>query len=110
MLDPQGRREVLKAVTRLNREHQMTVVLITHHMSEAALADRVVVMSEGAVIADGTPKEVFVQVDRLQSVGLTVPETTLLLHELNREGYDLPLDALSVDECAQALQMFLKQA
>ena len=110
MLDPQGRREVLNAVIRLNREHQMTVVLITHHMPEAALADRVVVMSDGAIIADGTPKEVFVQVDRLQSVGLTVPETTMLLHELNREGYDLPLDALSVDECAQALQESLKQA
>lgn len=110
MLDPQGRREVLKAITRLNKEHGMTVVLITHHMSEAALADRVVVMSEGSIIADGTPKEVFVQVEKLQSVGLTVPETTLLFHELNREGYDLPLDALSVDECAQALQEFLKQA
>jgi len=110
MLDPQGRKEVLKAVTRLNKEHGMTVVLITHHMAEAALADRVVVMSEGAIIADGTPKEVFVQVEKLQSVGLTVPETTLLIHELNREGYDLPLDALSVDECAQALQAFLVQA
>ena len=110
MLDPQGRREVLKSITRLNKEHGMTVVLITHHMAEAALADRVVVMSEGNIIADGSPKEVFVQVDKLQSVGLTVPETTLLFHELNREGYDLPLDALSVDECAQALQEFLKQA
>ena len=110
MLDPQGRREVLKAVMRLNKEHRMTVVLITHHMPEAVLADRVVVMAEGKIIADGTPKEVFIQVDRLQSVGLSVPETTLLLHELNREGFDLPLDALSVDECAQALQSFLAQA
>ena len=110
MLDPQGRREVLKSITRLNKEHGMTVVLITHHMAEAALADRVVVMSEGNIIADGSPKEVFVQVDKLQSVGLTVPETTRLIHELNREGYDLPLDALSVDECAQALQEFLMQA
>ena len=110
MLDPQGRREVLKSITRLNKEHGMTVVLITHHMAEAALADRVVVMSEGNIIADGSPKEVFVQVDKLQSVGLTVPETTRLIHELNREGYDLPLDALSVDECAQALQEFLEQA
>ncbi len=110
MLDPQGRRDVLQAVTKLNKEHGMTVVLITHHMAEAVLADRVVVMSEGAVIADGTPKEVFVQVDLLQSVGLTVPETTLLLHELNRAGYALPLDALSVDECAQALRELLEQA
>ena len=108
MLDPQGRREVLKAVSRLNREHGMTVVLITHHMPEAVLADRVIVMSKGTIIADGTPAEVFTQVDKLQSVGLTVPETTLLLHELNKEGYDLPLDALSVEACAQVLQTFVE--
>ena len=110
MLDPQGRRDVLQAVTKLNKEHGMTVVLITHHMPEAVLADRVVVMSEGAVIADGTPKEVFVKVELLRSVGLTVPETTLLLNELNEAGYALPLDALSVDECAQALRELLEQA
>ena len=110
MLDPQGRRDVLQAITKLNKEHGMTVVLITHHMPEAVLADRVVVMSEGKIIADGTPKEVFVQVDLLQSVGLTVPETTLLLNELNGAGYALPLDALSVDECAQALRELLEQA
>ena len=86
----------------------MTVVLITHHMSEAILADRVVVMSEGGVIADGTPWEVFTQVELLQSVGLTVPETTLLLYELNKAGYHLPLEALSVDSCAQVLRDFLK--
>ena len=108
MLDPQGRREVLRAVTKLNKEHHMTVVLITHHMPEAVLADRVIVMSDGGVIADGTPKQVFTQVELLQSVGLTVPETTRLLYALNREGYDLPLDALSVDECAQVLRRFLE--
>ena len=108
MLDPQGRREVLQAVTKLNKEHHMTVVLITHHMPEAVLADRVIVMSDGGVIADGTPKQVFTQVELLQSVGLTVPETTRLLYALNREGYDLPLDALSVDECAQVLRRFLE--
>ena len=110
MLDPRGRREVLQAVSRLNKEQNMTVVLITHHMPEAVLADRVVVMSEGAVIADGTPKEVFTQIELLQSVGLTVPETTLLLHALKQEGLDLPLDALSVEECAQALKTCLEQA
>ena len=108
MLDPQGRREVLRAVTKLNKEHHMTVVLITHHMPEAVLADRVIVMSDGGVIADGTPKQVFTQVELLQSVGLTVPETTRLLYALNREGYDLPLNALSVDECAQVLRRFLE--
>ena len=86
----------------------MTVILITHHMPEAVLADRVVVMSAGGVIADGTPEDVFAQVELLQSVGLTVPETTLLLKALNEEGYDLPLDALSVDRCAQVLHDFLK--
>lgn len=104
MLDPQGRREVLATVSRLNKESKMTVVLITHHMPEAVLADRVLVMSDGGIIADGTPKQVFTQVELLESVGLTVPETTKLLYELNREGYDLPLDALSVEECARVLQ------
>ncbi len=104
MLDPQGRREVLQAISRLNKEHHMTVVLITHHMPEAVLADRVVVMSEGKVIADGAPEQVFTQVELLCSVGLTVPETTRLLFELNKEGFDLPLDALSVEACARVLQ------
>lgn len=110
MLDPQGRREVLATISRLNRESKMTVVLITHHMPEAVLADRVVVMSDGGIIADGTPKQVFTQVELLESVGLTVPETTKLLYELDREGYDLPLDALSVEECAQALRPLFAKA
>jgi len=108
MLDPQGRREVLATISRLNKDHGMTVVLITHHMPEAVLADRVVVMSNGGIIADGKPEDVFNQVALLQSVGLTVPETTLLLHDMNKEGFDLPLDALSVDKCAQVLCDFLK--
>ena len=87
----------------------MTVVLITHLMPEAVLADRVIVMSDGGVIADGTPKQVFTQVELLQSVGLTVPETTLLLNELNKAGFDLPLDALTVDSCARVLGEFLKE-
>lgn len=103
MLDPQGRREVLQTILRLNREAGITVVLITHHMREAAAAQRVIAMSEGKIIADGTPKEVFTQVELLRSVGLSVPETTQLLYALRAEGYDLPLDALSTDECAEAL-------
>ncbi len=103
MLDPQGRQEVMKTVRQLNQEDGVTVVLITHHMREAAQADRVVVMSEGHVIADGTPKEVFTHVELLKSVRLTVPETTELLYSLNEAGCNLPLDALSVEECAQAL-------
>ena len=103
MLDPQGRREVLETIQRLNQTQGVTVILITHHMMEAACADRVIAMSEGKIIADGTPKEVFTQVERLKAVKLAVPETTELLYELNQAGFDLPLDALSVEECAQTL-------
>lgn len=86
----------------------MTVVLITHHMDEAAQAGRVIVMSKGRVVADGHPKEVFSRVEELRAVGLTVPQTTQLLWELRREGLDTPLDALSDEECAQALYNLLK--
>ena len=108
MLDPQGRREVLATVSQLNKTHGMTVVLITHHMPEAVLADRVVVMSEGGIIADGSPERVFSQVDLLESVGLTVPETTRILYALNQDGADLPLDALSVEKCAEVLRDYLQ--
>ena len=103
MLDPHGRQEVLATIERLNRENGITVVLITHHMSEAIRADRVIVMEEGKLLADGTPKQVFSQVELLKSAGLTVPVTTELLFELRKAGFELPLDALSVEECAQAL-------
>ena len=103
MLDPQGRREVIETVERLNREEGMTVVLITHHMDEATHAGRVVAMNDGKIVADGTPAEVFSQVELLRSVGLSVPETTELLYALRADGFDLPPDALSIDQCAQAL-------
>ena len=103
MLDPVGRREVISTVERLNREEGITVVLITHHMNEAEHADRVVVMNEGRVAMDGAPREVFAQVERLKAIGLTVPDTVELLYELRQEGCDLPLTALTVDECADAL-------
>ena len=103
MLDPQGCREVIETVERLNREEGMTVVLITHHMDEATHAGRVVAMNDGKIVADGTPAEVFSQVELLRSVGLSVPETTELLYALRADGFDLPLDALSIDQCAQAL-------
>ena len=109
MLDPLGRAEVLAAVEQLRRERGMTVVLITHHMSECINADRLIVMSGGRVAADGTPKAVFSQVERMRAEGLAVPETTELLHGLNESGFDLPLDALSVDECADAIANFLKK-
>ena len=103
MLDPVGRREVVATIHELNEKFGVTVILITHHMREAITADRVIVMNEGKVLADDTPKKVFSQVELLKGIGLTVPETTELMYELNRSGWDLPLDALSVDECAQEI-------
>ena len=107
MLDPQGRKEVLETVHQLNRDSGVTVILITHHMSEAISADRVIVMTDGTILADGKPKEIFEQVELLKSAGLTVPETTELLYELNQTGAALSLQALSVEECAKELQGWL---
>ena len=109
MLDPIGRQEVLSTVHRLNREKGITVVLITHHMNEAELADRVVVMDSGRVAMDGTPREVFAQVDALRSMGLTVPDTVDLLDRLQKDGLDVSLDALTVEECADAIAMALRK-
>ena len=109
MLDPVGRKEVMDTVKQLNRRAGVTVVLITHHMDEAAQADRLVVMAGGHVVADGTPKEVFADVEDLKAVGLTVPETVELCYELRQEGLALPLDALSDEECAQALYRLLEK-
>ena len=103
MLDPKGRREVMETVLRLNREKGITVVLITHHMDEAARAGRVVVLHKGKVAADGTPKQVFAQVELLHDLGLAAPDTAELCYALNSEGFSLPLDALDTEECAQAL-------
>ncbi len=108
MLDPHGREEVLSTIERLNREQGITVVLITHHMTEALRAQRVIVMDEGRILLDGTPKEVFVQAELLKRSGLTVPATTQIMLELNRMGENLPLDALSIEECAQALCAWAK--
>ena len=103
MLDPRGRREVMETITQLNREKGITVILITHHMDEAAQAQRVVVMHKGKIAADGTPKQVFSQVDLLHDIGLAAPETVELCRELNKLGAVLPLDRLSPEECAQTL-------
>ena len=103
MLDPRGRKEVVDTISRLNKEKGITVVLITHHMDEAAQADRVVVLHKGKVTADGTPKEVFTQVELLHSIGLAAPETVELCWELNKQGFDLPLEGMVVTECAQVL-------
>ena len=103
MLDPIGRSEVISTIERLNRDEGITVVLITHHMNEAEHADRVIVMNEGRVAMDGAPREVFAQVEKLKSIGLTVPDTVELLYELRGAGCYLPLTAITVDECADAI-------
>lgn len=103
MLDPVGRKEVMATIKDLNRRAGVTVVLITHHMDEAAQADRLVVMSKGRIVADGAPKDVFCHVEELRSIGLTVPEPVALMWELRQAGLDVPLDTLNDDECAQAL-------
>ena len=108
MLDPRGRREVVETIGRLNREKGITVVLITHHMDEAAKADRVVVLHKGKVAADGAPEEVFSQVELLHGIGLAAPESVELCWELNKQGFDLPLDKLDPEKCAQALYDFVK--
>jgi energy-coupling factor transport system ATP-binding protein len=103
MLDPVGRQEVLSTVHRLNRDKGITVVLITHHMNEAEDADRVIVMDDGRVAMDGAPKEIFTHVEQLRSMGLTVPDTVALLYDLRLQGWDVPLNALSVEACADAV-------
>ena len=105
MLDPQGRREVMNVVRELNRKFGITVILITHHMDEAEQAQRVVVMHKGNVLMDGTPREIFTQVDKLRAASLTVPQTIEVLYDLDQQdGEKLPIDALSIEECADILE------
>lgn len=107
MLDPVGREEVIKTIRELNRNQGITVVLITHHMKETIDADRVIIMEDGRIVADGRPSEVFARVEEIKAVGLDVPDTTELIYELNREGFNLPLEALSVEECAEVIYAVL---
>ena len=107
MLDPVGRAEVLNTIRALNAEYGITLVLITHHMDEAAQAQRLIVLSKGHIIADDTPRRVFQDVEGLQAVGLTVPEPVRLMWELRQAGLAVPLDVLSDEECVQALKQLL---
>ena len=103
MLDPMGRREVLNVIEGLHREKNITVVLITHHMNEAENADRVIVMNDGHLVMDGSPKEVFSRATELREIGLAVPDTVALLRELRANGVDVPVNALTVEDCADAI-------
>jgi energy-coupling factor transport system ATP-binding protein len=108
MLDPQGRKEVMETILKLNQDKKITVILITHHMDEAAQAQRVIVLSNGTVAADGTPQQVFSRVELLHNIRLAAPDTVELCYALNKEGFSAPLDKLSAEECAQALYDMLK--
>ena len=108
MLDPSGRKEVMRVIRDLNSRFGITVILITHHMDEAVQAGRVVVMHQGKVFMDGTPREIFTQVDALRKASLSVPQTIEVLYDLDRDaGAGLPIDAMSVEECADTLQHYL---
>ena len=108
MLDPRGRAEVMRTLRELNRDHGITVALITHYMDEAAQCDRVVVVDRGKLLLDGTPREVFRQVDRLKGVGLDVPQVTELMHELRRAGLEVREDIITEEECAVELARLLE--
>jgi len=109
MLDPQGRREVLRTIRQLRDQFGITVVLITHYMDEAAQCDRVVVVDNGKVILDGAPRAVFSHVEQLKKVGLDVPQVTELVWMLRKDGYNLPDDIIFEDECVQAIEKLLEE-
>ena len=110
MLDPSGRREIINTVSRLNREEGMTVILITHYMDEAVRADRVVVISDGQIVRDASPREVFSQVDELKKIGLDVPQATELAYLLSKDGFDIKTDVLNAEECTSEIERLMTQA
>ena len=109
MLDPVGRVEIIKTLHKLNKEKNITVVLITHYMEEAENADRVMVMNDGVILSDNTPKEIFKNVSQLKLVGLSVPQTTELLYALKQNGFDVSTDVLSIEETAKAIALCLEE-
>ena len=109
MLDPKGRAEIVKTLEKLNREKGITVILITHYMEEAENADRVIVMNDGEIIKDGTPKEVFKNVELLKSVGLDVPQTTELLYALQKNGFNVNTNVISIKETAKEIALTLQK-
>jgi energy-coupling factor transport system ATP-binding protein len=109
MLDPVGRKEVMNVLNRLNKEEGITIIHITHHMNEAVMADRVIVIDEGSIVMDGTPKEIFSNVKQVKELGLDVPQVTELFFELRNEGLNLPSDVLNVDEAVEALKQVMSR-
>ena len=109
MLDPLGRKEVMDTILRLNKEDGITVLIITHYMNEAAMADRVIVMNEGQILTEGTPGEVFSKPEPLWEVGLDVPQTTEILYKLKKDGYDVPLDVFEPEQCARIIAKALER-
>ncbi|MDE5738108.1 MAG: energy-coupling factor transporter ATPase, partial [Oscillospiraceae bacterium] len=107
MLDPQGRQEVMETILKLNQKYHITIILITHYMEEATLAERVVVIDNGEIILDDTPKKVFSQVDRMKKIGLDVPQVTELAWELNKAGYAISTEIMTEQECLTALEKLL---
>ncbi len=107
MLDPQGRQQVLSLVKELNREKNITILMVTHHMEEVLLADRIIVMSEGKIVSDGTPKEVFSKVEMLKSLGLEVPYAAELAYELRKEGVPLSEKIITKEELVEELCQFV---
>lgn len=103
MLDPVGRAEVISTLKKLNRQEKKTIILITHYMDEAVEGDRVLIMEKGRIVMEGTPKDIFCQVDKVKELGLDVPQVTELAYELKKEGFDVPCDILTVEELVDAL-------
>jgi energy-coupling factor transport system ATP-binding protein len=110
MLDPLGRQDVMNTAMKLNREDGITVILITHYMSEAALADRIIVMDHGKILRDGTPSEVFSDPEAMWDAGLDVPQTTELLYKMRQAGLDVRLDLFDVNDCAAEIARAIKRA
>ena len=109
MLDPKGRREIISTLHKLNKEKDITVILITHYMEEAENADRVLVMNDGEIIKDATPKEVFMDVELLKSVGLDVPQTTELLYNLQKHGFNVNTNVISITDTAKEIAKVLRK-
>ena len=103
MLDPSGRKEVMRTIKKLNEEKKMTVLHITHYMNELIDADRIIVLDKGKIVMQGRPKEIFRQVDKLKEIGLDVPQMTELAHDLRQFGFNIPDDILHIEEMVNAL-------